>query len=146
VNCGPAIYSYQPEPNQVKDIQEMQKDSLFERIGGLEAIMAAADLFYEKVMRDPLLARFFQGIDMKRQNRKMVAFMTWAFDGPTEYKGRDLRTAHRDLVKSHGLNDSHFDAVAIHLSETLKELGVAPALIDEALAIVATTRDEVLNR
>ncbi len=119
---------------------------LFDRIGGLEAIMAAADIFYEKLLRDPLLARFFENVDIRRQNQKMVAFMARAFQGPTEYKGRDLRTAHSDLVKYHGLTDAHFDAVAVHLAATLKELDVAQDMIDEAIAIVASTRKEVLDR
>ena len=119
---------------------------LFDRIGGMEAIMAAADIFYEKVLEDPVTSRFFSDVNMQAQVQKMVSFMTWAFDGPSEYKGRDLRSAHKHLVAQHGLNDEHFDAVARHLVATLQELSVPQALIDEAVGIVATTRDEVLDR
>jgi len=49
-------------------------------------------------------------------------------------------------VKSRGLTDVHFDAVAGHLKATLTEMGVQADLIEEALAIVGTTRVEVLNR
>jgi hemoglobin len=120
--------------------------SLFDRIGGIEAIMAAADIFYDKVLEDPLLNRFFSNIDMQTQTKKMVAFMTLAFDGPSEYKGRDLRSSHKHLVAEQGLNDEHFDAVAKHLVATLQELNVPQPLIDEAIGIVASTRDEVLDR
>lgn len=119
---------------------------LFDRIGGMEAIMAATDIFYEKVLNDPVTNRFFNDVNMQAQVQKMVSFMTWAFDGPSEYKGRDLRSAHKHLVAQHGLGDEHFDAVATHLVATLKELDVPQALIDEAVAIVASTRDEVLDR
>jgi len=119
---------------------------LFERLGGMEAIMAAMDIFYEKVLADPLLNEFFSGVDMDLQAKKQIAFMTHAFAGPDEYKGRDLRTAHRHLVARRGLSDAHFDAVAMHLKATLEELDVAPDLVDEALAIVASTRNEVLDR
>jgi hemoglobin len=119
---------------------------LFERLGGMEAIMAAVDIFYEKVLADELLADFFTGIDMDKQIKKQIAFMATAFNGPQEYKGRDMRAAHRHLVQSKGLNDAHFDAVAMHLKATLEELDVAPDLVDEALGIVASTRNEVLNR
>lgn len=120
--------------------------SLFERLGGMEAIMAAVDIFYAKVTADPLLAEFFNGIDMENQARKQVAFMARAFDGPEEYKGRDLRAAHRQLVRQHGLGDAHFDAVARHLADTLVELEVPAALVDEVLAIVGSTRNVVLDR
>jgi hemoglobin len=119
--------------------------SLFERIGGEAAIMAAVDRFYEKVTADELTRPFFIGLDLAAQTRKQVSFMAWAFGGPAEYKGRDLRTAHAGLV-ARGLNDAHFDAVAGHLKSTLAELGVASDLIDEALGIVGSVRDQVLGR
>jgi hemoglobin len=119
--------------------------SLYDRIGGQAAVMAAVDLFYEKIMEDELTRPFFAGLDMKAQTTKQVAFMTWAFGGPTEYKGRDLRSAHAGLVKR-GLGDQHFDAVAKHLEATLRELGVADELVTEALGIVGGQRDAVLNR
>ena len=107
--------------------------------------MAAVDLFYEKVMEDELTRPFFAGLDMGKQTTKQVAFMTWAFGGPDEYKGRDLRSAHTGLVQR-GLGDEHFDAVAGHLEATLRELGLADDLIKEALGIVGAQRDAVLNR
>ena len=68
-----------------------------------------------------------------------------AFGGPVKYDGKDLRQAHAHLV-ARGLNDSHFDAVAGHLQSTLKELGVANDLIAEVMALVGSTRNDVLNR
>lgn len=119
--------------------------SLFERIGGEAAVMAAVDRFYEKVLDDELTRPFFEDLDMGAQSRKQVAFMTWAFGGPQEYRGRDLRAAHAKLVQR-GLTDAHFDAVARHLEDTLQELEVAPELIQKALGIVGSTRSEVLGR
>lgn len=119
--------------------------SLYERLGGEAAVLAAVDIFYKKVIADPLTKPFFASLDMPAQIRKQVAFMTWAFGGPSEYKGRDLREAHDPLVKR-GLTDAHFDAVAGHLKATLEELGVAAPLVNEALGIVGPTRSAVLGR
>jgi hemoglobin len=119
--------------------------SLYERIGGEAAIMAAVDRFYAKVLADDLTQPFFEGLDMEAQSRKQLAFMAWAFGGPAEYRGRDLRTAHAGLV-ARGLGDAHFDAVAGHLKATLEELHVAPDLVEQVLEIVANVRDEVLGR
>ena len=120
--------------------------SLYERLGGEAAIMAAVDRFYAKVMADELTRPFFSGLDMEAQIRKQVAFMSWAFGGPERYNARGLRQAHAKLVRDRGLGDGHFDAVAKHLKATLEELGVAPALVEEALSIVAGTRKDVLGR
>src|SRR5687767_12327147 len=107
-------------------------ESLYERLGGETAIMAAVDLFYKKVLADELTRPFFEGLDMNAQIAKQIAFMAHAFGGPEYLKGRDLRTAHASLV-ARGLGDQHFDAVAGHLRSTLNELGVAQPLIEEAL-------------
>lgn len=120
--------------------------SLFERLGGEAAIEAAVVDFYERVMSDPTLAPFFEHLDMDAQIKKQIAFMKMAFGGPNNYTGKDLRTAHASLVASKGLNDSHFDAVAKHLGETLTELGVDAATTSEVIGVVAGTRSDVLNR
>jgi len=124
----------------------MSQASLFERIGGEAAVMAAVDRFYEKVLADPRTRPFFAGLDMEAQTRKQIGFLMRALGGPDRYHGRDLRTAHSRLVAEEGLGDQHFDAVAVHLRDTLVELGVAQGLIDEVLAIVGGTRAEVLGR
>lgn len=127
-------------------MSETDPRSLYERIGGEASVMAAVDLFYRKVLADPLTRPFFEGLDMPAQVQKQISFMAWALGGPTEYRGRDLRTAHARLVKDKGLGDAHFDAVAGHLKSTLEELGVEAALVHEVLATVAATRREVLDR
>lgn len=119
--------------------------SLYEKLGGEPAVLAAVQIFYQRVMLDELTRPFFGGIDMAAQTRKQVAFMTWAFGGPDELKGRDLRRAHAGLV-ARGLSDAHFDAVVSHLDATLVELDVEPELIEEVMAIIRSTRAEVLNR
>ena len=118
---------------------------LYDRLGGEAAVMAAVDIFYQKVLADKSVSAFFDALDMEAQVQKQIAFMTWAFGGPAEYKGRDLRTAHASLVKR-GLNNTHFDSIAGHLADTLKELGVPEDLIQESLTIVGGTRKEVLNQ
>ncbi len=118
--------------------------SLFERLGGEDAVMAAVGLFYQKVVADPLLAPFFSELDLAAQVRKQTAFMGWAFGSGQQYSGRDLGEAHRRLVRERGLTDVHFDAVAGHLDATLRELGIADDLVTEALTIVASVRGQVL--
>jgi hemoglobin len=121
-------------------------DSLYDRLGGEAAIMAAVDVLYRRLLADELTRPFFTGLDMAAQTRKQVAFLAWAFGGPDAYKGRPLRASHAELVRERGLTDQHFDAVATHLAATLEELSISRALIDEVLALVGTLRSEVLDR
>jgi hemoglobin len=119
--------------------------SLFDQLGGAAAVDAAVDIFYRKVLSDYRINRFFDNSDMEKQAAKQKAFLTMAFGGPNNYSGTDMRTAHAKFVKM-GLNDSHFDAVMEHLTATLVELSVPPALIAQVTAIAESTRSDVLNR
>ena len=123
----------------------MTVPTLFERLGGEAAIEAAVVDFYGRIMTDAVLSPFFTHLDMATQIKKQIAFMTMAFGGPTTYSGRDLRTAHAGLV-SKGLTDAHFDAVAGHLQDTLRDLGVDETTTHEVLAIVGGARSDVLGR
>lgn len=120
--------------------------TLYERIGGEAAVDAAVDKFYEKVLADERIKHFFIDVDMVKQREHQKRFLTYAFGGAPSYSGRTMQSAHKTLVEEKGLSDMHFDAVAEHLSATLKELGVADELIAEVAVIAESTRNGVLNR
>jgi hemoglobin len=119
--------------------------TLFDQLGGAAAVDAAVDIFYRKVLSDYRINRFFDNSDMEKQTAKQKAFLTMAFGGPNNYSGTDMRTAHAKLVKM-GLNGSHFDAVMEHLTATLVELSVPPALIAQVAAIAESTRADILGK
>lgn len=116
--------------------------SLFDRIGGMVAVTAAVDIFYEKVLADESINHFFVNTDMKQQKRKQMAFLAYAFGGPVEYTGKSMREAH---AKLDGLNEDHFNAVAGHLVSTLEGLNVAQELIDEVVKIALSAKNDVLG-
>lgn len=119
-------------------------DSLYEKLGGAAAVDAAVDIFYRKVLSDPLINGFFEDTDMDAQRGKQKSFLTMAFGGPNNYTGKDMRQAHAHLV-ARGLNEDHFNAVAGHLQATLDELNVPAELANEVMGIAASTHDDVLN-
>jgi hemoglobin len=119
--------------------------SLFERLGGEAAIDKAVNIFYSKVKADDSINYFFEHTDMERQAKKQKAFLTYAFGGPNNYTGKNMRHAHKHLVEK-GLNDEHFDAVVGHLAGTLIELGASEDDIKEVAGIAESVRDDVLNR
>lgn len=124
----------------------MSELSLFERLGGKDAVNAAVDLFYDKIIADDRIKHFFEDIDMGKQRAHQKVFLTYAFGGAPNYEGRSMRDAHKRLVEEKGLNDHHFDAVAENLQNTLRDMHVPEDLIGEVMAIAASTRDDVLNR
>lgn len=124
---------------------QQSENNLYNRIGGATAIDKAVDIFYRKVLSDNRISHFFDGIDMDKQRAKQKGFLTFAFGGPNNYTGRDMREGHKHLVQQ-GLNDIHFDAVVENLASTLGELGVSKSDIQEVATIAESVRDDVLNR
>ncbi|QIF02350.1 group 1 truncated hemoglobin [Roseimicrobium sp. ORNL1] len=135
-------YAFADETAKQK-FSDDRANSLYQKLGGKTAIDAAVELFYVKVLADKRVNHFFEDINMNKQKRKQKEFLSAALGGPIPYAGKDLRSAHESLG---GLNDSHFDAIAENLLATLTELKVDPQLIEQAMAIVGSTRDAVLNR
>jgi hemoglobin len=134
-------YAFADEASRAS-FQSAREASLYQKLGGKGAIDAAVELFYVKVLADKRVNHFFEDISMRKQKRLQKEFLSAALGSPVPYTGKDLRSAHADI----DLDDSHFNAIAEHLLATLEELKVDSALIAQAMAIVGSTREAVLNR
>lgn len=133
----------QPCPDtQAKDESKVDPASIYARLGGDAAIDAAVELFYVKVLADDRVNHFFEDVNMNRQKKRQKAFLAAAFGGPVAYEGKDMRAAHRNL----DLVEADFAAIAENLQATLAELEVDKKLQGEIMALVASTKDAVLNR
>ncbi|MDF1733898.1 MAG: group 1 truncated hemoglobin [Minwuia sp.] len=120
--------------------------TIHEQIGGDAAVNAAVDLFYTKVLADPLIAPMFEGVEMSAQNGKQRAFFTALFKNEAVGVDAYMRRSHAHLVAERGMSDPHFDAVAGHLNDTLVELGVPDELVGQIMGAAAGLKDAVLNR
>ena len=117
--------------------------SLYDRLGGADAVGPVTQAFYKKVLEDEALAPYFAFVNMERLIGMQTSFLTMALGGPSDYSGRSLRDAHAGL---RDLNDEHFDKVVTHLAQTLKEFGVSDDDISAAGAVAESVRVDVLNR
>ena len=128
-----------PSPNNTEAVEV-----LFDRVGGDAAVDAMVDIFYKKILTDDSVRDFFDDVDMDAQREKQKSFIKFALGGSTEYSGGSLAEAHAPLVGK-GLSDTHFDTVAIHLQETLREIDVPNDLVEEVMSVVSSTREDVLT-
>lgn len=115
--------------------------SIFDAIGGRDAVTAAVDLFYAKVLADPHLAPYFTGTDLDRLRAHQRSFLTAALGGPQAYDGRSMAEAHDGLA----ITDAAFDRVALHLSSTLTDLGVDDETVGAIVGQVAGLRGDVVE-
>ena len=115
--------------------------SLYDRLGGADAVHAAVDEFYQRNLATPELVPLFE-TNMQSLRAHQVRFLTLAFSGTTGNMDVPayMYEKHKKLFLEKGLNAHHFDLVAANLVGTLQHLGVSPALIDEAIAIIAPLR------
>lgn len=119
----------------------MSEQSLYERIGGKNALEAAVNRFYERVLADERIRHFFDTVDMDGQRKKQKRFLAVVFGAPGKWEGKDMRKAHAHL----DLEEIHFTAVAENLQGALEDLNVPADLIGEVMAIAASTHDDVMN-
>ncbi len=122
--------------------------SLYEKLGGEKTVKLVVEKFYERVLKDERINHFFASVDMFKQKIHQLDFLTYAFEGSERYRSSMMREVHQKLVQDQGLSEEHFDAFIEDLVVTLQELEIAPALIEEAVAVTNSVehRNEVLNR
>jgi hemoglobin len=118
-------------------------EDLYELIGGQRTIEAATERFYKKVLEDDNLRQFFRRTDMAHLRSRQVMFISMLFGGRM-YTGKDIRGAHV-LVRSHGLNDAHFDLFLQHFRAALQEVGVTPEHTEIVMKLLERKRSEVLD-
>lgn len=115
--------------------------SLYERLGGAPAIAAVVDEFYRRVLADAELAPFFSETNVQWLKGRQKQFFGQALGGPEVYKGQPMKEAHARLP----IEQKHFDRVAEHLIEVLKDLNVRFELIHEVVAVVAPLASDIVN-
>ena len=64
-----------------------KQQTLFERIGGDQAISELIHKFYDRVVADPELKPFFKNASMEKIRRMQREFFSAALDGPITYTG-----------------------------------------------------------
>lgn len=119
----------------------MTQNTLYEALGGEEAIEAVVDRFYERVLTDDQLAGYFEDTDVDELRAHQSAFLAYVTGGADDYEGRSMREAHAGL----GITRGDFVAVADHLRTTLDELGVPDEHAEDVMTAVADLEDAVVG-
>ncbi|WP_193046344.1 group I truncated hemoglobin [Mycolicibacterium baixiangningiae] len=113
--------------------------TIYEQIGGAEALEGVVEDFYRRVLADGQLAGFFTGTNMARLKGKQVEFFAAALGGPEPYTGAPMRQVHQ----GRGITVHHFNLVAGHLTDTLNAAGVPKPLVTEIIGVVAPLADDI---
>ena len=115
--------------------------SLYEQIGGHDALEVVVEDFYCRVLDDDQLAGFYAGSDMRCIKARQVEFLSAVLGGPGPYTGSPLRQVHQ----GRGITMHHFAMVAAHLADSLCAAGLHPDTITAVLHAIAPLADEVAS-
>lgn len=115
--------------------------SLYERIGGAEAVRSMVEQFYQRVLADEELAPHFHDAPMNKLQHMQTEFFSAALDGPSLYSGRPVRHAHAGL----NISTQEFQRFVAHLFETLEGYGLSDADRYEVIARLNTYTDDVVG-
>jgi hemoglobin len=115
--------------------------SLYDRLGGLEAITAVVDSFVARCAGDDRINRKFERSDIPRLKKMLVDQVCEAAGGPCSYIGRDMQETHDGM----GVTAGEFDALVEDLVATLDEFDVPKAEQEELLGLLGPMRDEIVE-
>lgn len=115
--------------------------TIYERIGGHEALEVVVEDFYVRVLADDHLSAFFSGTNMNRLKGKQVEFFAAALGGPEPYTGAPMKQVHQ----GRGITMHHFSLVAGHLADALAAAGVSAATVTDILSAIAPLAPEIAS-
>ena len=100
-----------------------------------------AECFYDRMLVDPDLAPFFEGIDIETLREHLADFLTVLTGGPNLYKGRDLLEAHKGLK----ISEADFDRLMVHVAAAAEELEIEPEDIATVADAIIGLKDQVVT-
>jgi hemoglobin len=116
--------------------------SLYDRIGGKEKVKAIVEDIWDNHSKNPIVQDRFAGSDpayVKKRVFEIFAAATGATD--VEYKGMDMKSAHRGM----NISEMEFNAVVDDVLAACEKHKVAQQEQNEVLAILWSVRKDIVN-
>lgn len=123
----------------------VQEKSLYERIGGYNALAAVVDDFITRLVTDKQFEKFFSGHSndsKKRIRQHILDQFCAATGGPCLYLGRDMKVTHSGL----GITNAEWDAAAKHLVASLDKFKVPEKEKGEVLSFVTSLKKDIVEK
>ena len=119
--------------------------TLYQRLGGYDAIAAVTDDFIGRMATDKQLGRFFVGHSedsLKKIRQHVVDQLCAATGGPCVYTGRDMKTSHKGM----GISEADWNAAVTHLVATLDKFKVPAKEKTEVLGAVSSLKGDIVEK
>jgi len=135
-----------PSPSPSVSAEPPKPKSLYERLGGKDAIAKVVDASLKNISEDKRINKFFT--KTMKDPKKVEALKTNLIDqicqatgGPCEYKGKDMKTAHKGMK----IKEAEFTAFVEDVTKALETAGVAKAEQDELLGALGPMKADIVE-
>jgi hemoglobin len=115
--------------------------SLYERLGGIDAITAVVHDFRDRVAGDARINQKFARTDLGRLTKMLIDQVCEATGGPCKYTGRSMKEAHAGMKVTTG----EFSALVDDLVATLNKFKVGKGEEDELLGVLGPLMPEIVE-
>src|SRR5579872_5453163 len=115
-----------------------QTRSLYDRLGGLDAINAVTGSWVARVGGDDRANGKFVRTDIPRLKKEVADQLCEVTGGPCTYTGRSMQETHAGMQTTAG----EFDVVMQHLGEALDEFNVPKPEQDELVELLRPMRHD----
>jgi hemoglobin len=122
----------------------VNESTLYERLGGYDAISAVANDLLPRLQADGKLARFWQnrGDDgIEREKQFLIDFLCSSAGGPLLYTGRDMKITHVGMT----ISEEDWAAFMGHLRATLDSFQVPETEYGEVIAFIESTKADMVE-
>jgi len=115
--------------------------SLYERLGGTDAIKTVAVAFENRAATDDRINQKFARTDLNRLTKEFVDQLCHDTGGPCTYTGRNMTETHANM----GVTSGEFNAFMEDLVATMNDFNVPKADQDELLSKLAPMESEIVE-
>lgn len=124
------------------DSAMMEKQSLYDRLGGKPAITAVVDDFIGNVAGDTRINRRFADANIPQLKAMLVDQICQAGGGPCTYKGQTMKAAHKGMK----ITEAEFNALVEDLVKSLDKLKVGAREKNELLAALGGMKGDIVGQ
>lgn len=120
---------------------------LYERLGGVYSIATVVDDFIERLLvndtlnANPAISEARARVPRAGLKFHVTALVCEVTGGPCKYSGRSMKAAHDHL----NINESQWQAMVAEFRKTLDKFKVPAKEQEELIAIVGTTKKDIVN-
>ncbi|WP_455388134.1 group I truncated hemoglobin [Petrachloros mirabilis] len=122
------------------DVSEAK--SLYDRLGGKNAITAVVETFVGNVGGDKRINGFFRSTDLTKLKKHLVNQICEATGGPCKYTGRTMKQTHAGM----GVHDAEFNALVEDLVAALDHHEVGKTEKDELLGVLGPMKSDIVEK